>query len=460
MEDYFYKFLSLYNNLPISIKRILGKLYNLLPRSFRYGNFYKLYTKRLHSFNSAKNIQKINSEQNKILFSQVNRAINSVRYYQKYPECLSTETFQKYPIIDKKIITTNFSDFLNPYYTNKRLKTNTGGSSGNPMELYLEQNVSRSKEKAHFDWYWGQYGYKPNDKILMIRGMPLKDNRNFEYNTIDNLLTVSCYNINEKNISYILSKINQFKPKFIHAYPSSLKIITKLLEPYLERIEFKIQAIFLGSEHLLENDRFYFNNFYQSQAVNWYGHSERLIHGGNCPFSNDFHFYPAYGYIELLDEKNMPINELNKIGKIVATGFDNNAMPFIRYDTGDLGELSSNVKCQCGFTGLSLRKIYGRGQEYILLSDATRVSVTAFIFGQHLEAFKNIIEMQVVQKEIGKIEINIIKSSTFTLDDENSLIDTLLNSVDYKLCIVLKEVKLIPKTHRGKNIFFISHIKN
>ncbi len=458
MEDYLYKLLSTYNSLPIPIKKFFGKIYNKIPRTIRYGNFYSLYNRRIQDFNSQNDYQEIIKMQNRILFEQVNDAIKSVKFYKKYEECLSLDVFHKYPIIDKKTIVSHFSDFLNPLYSNKRIKTNTGGSSGNPMEFFLQQNVSRAKEKAHFDWYWSQFGYKPNDKMLMIRGMPLNSNRSFEYNSIDNLLVISCYNINENNIKEMLKHINKFKPIFIHAYPSSLKIITILLEPYRVKFDFNIKAIFLGSEHLTDADRHYFTTFYQAKVVNWYGHSERLIHGGNCPFSDDFHFYPSYGYVELLDEDNHPIHETNTIGKIVATGFDNNAMPLIRYDTGDLGELSNKTKCQCGFTGLNLRKINGRGQDYIVLSDRTKVSLTAFIFGQHLEAFKHIIEMQVVQKIIGEIEINIVKSSTFTKYHEKSLRNTLLKSINYNLEIKLNEVLNIPKTHRGKNIFFVSNI--
>jgi phenylacetate-coenzyme A ligase PaaK-like adenylate-forming protein len=151
MEDYLYKFLSVYRNLPYSLRKNSGKVYNLLPRTFRYGKFYNIYLKRLNNFNSQDDIKKIIAKQNKILFDQVNKAIRSVKYYQEYPQCLSLDIFRSYPIINKEIIRSHLSDFLNPYYSNKRIKSNTGGSSGNPLEFFLEKNVSRPKEKDHFD---------------------------------------------------------------------------------------------------------------------------------------------------------------------------------------------------------------------------------------------------------------------------------------------------------------------
>jgi phenylacetate-CoA ligase len=134
-------------------------------------------------------------------------------------------------------------------------------------------------------------------------------------------------------------------------------------------------------------------------------------------------------------------------------------MPFVRYDTGDLGILSSDMECKCGFKGISLSKIAGRDHDIIVLSDGTKVSLTAFIFGQHLEAFKRIREMQVIQHKIGEIELRIVKNHDFTLQDEENTKRTLLNSVNNKIIITFSYIDSVPKTPRGKNIFFVSNIK-
>jgi phenylacetate-CoA ligase len=458
MEDFLYRFLSFYFRLPQPLKQLIGIGYNWLPRKIRYGSFYLTYSTRLKYFNNLSNIQDVLMEQWKLLHHQINKTIVAVPYYKEYKRINTIDEFRTYSIINKKTIIKSFPEFLHPELKSKRLLSNTGGSSGTPLEFFIEKNISRAKEKAHFDWFWGQFSYKPNEKLLMVRGLPIKDNRLFEYNTIDNILNVSCYSINESNISLILKKINQFKPHFIHAYPSSLKVITNLLENHNNSLNINIKAIFLGSEQLGKNDREYFEQFYKSKVVNWYGHSEQLIHGGNCPYSNDFHFYPAYGYMELLDENNALITQPGIEGRIVATGFDNMVMPFIRYDTGDLGILAGYTKCKCGFRGTSLSKIIGRDQDIIILSDLTKVSLTAFIFGQHLDVFHKIREIQVIQNHVGEIELNLVKNSNYTKIDEALLIKTLTNSVNNKILIYINYVETVSKTPRGKNIFFISNI--
>jgi phenylacetate-CoA ligase len=459
MEDFLYKFLFFYNLLPQSVKQSIGKVYSFIPKKLKYGHFYPIYRKRIDFFNNLGNIQAIENEQNKLLMDQVNRSIDLIPYYHSYDKIKTLEQFQHLPVIDKNLILKRHTEFINPVLTKKRIKANTGGGSGNPMDFFIEKGISRPKEKAHFDWYWSQYGYNSNDKVLMIRGMPLPNNRLFEYRAIDNVLNVSCYTIHENNIAQVAERINTFKPLFIHAYPSSLKVVVSLLENVKNRIDISIKAIFLGSEHLSGIDRDYFEKFFNTRVANWYGHSERLIHGGNCPYSNEYHFYPSYGYLELLDDENNIITHPGNEGRIVATGFDNKIMPFIRYDTGDLGVLSGMTACKCGFKGISLERIVGRGHDIIVLSDGTRVSLTAFIFGQHLEAFKRIREMQVFQDTIGEIELRIVRNAAFTQKDEESTKRTLMKSVNHKINIRFNYVDSLEKTSRGKNIFFVSRLK-
>ncbi len=459
MEDSLYRFLRLFLKLPRPLKRILDGLYSKVPDKIKYGSFYFKYDKRIRYFNSL-NREEIRKEQSALLYRQINNAINNIPFYKKYGPYTTKTDLLKFPVINKGMVIDSYDMFVNSDHKDLRIKANTGGSSGTPLSFYLEKNVSRPKEKAHFNWFWGQFGYKPNDPILMIRGKPLSENRMYEYSAINNILNVSCYNINHNNISLVVNEIRKHKPLFIHAYPSSLKILTVLMDNHHSKVDFNLKAIFLGSENLPDDDRLYFEQFYHTTVKNWYGHTERLIHGGNCPFSNEYHFYPFYGYIELLDENNEPIEKPGVEGRIVATGFDNSIMPFIRYDTDDIGVLSELSECPCGFKGTSLKRIVGRSQNSIILSDNTQISLTAFIFGQHLQAFKKIVEIQIVQEVPGELEIRIIKSLSFRARDEQSFISTLLSSVDNKLLIKLNYVTEIPKTTSGKSIFFISKLNH
>ena len=197
----------------------------------------------------------------------VNEAIKNIEFYKDYKNIESIKDFSNLPVVTKDIISKNRALFVNTRKRKSLLKANTGGSSGEPFTFYIHKGKTRSKERAHFDWYWSKYGYKNGKRVLMIRGRALRNNADLEYCAIDNKLIINCNNINKNAIENIYNKIIKFKPDFIHAYPSALLIFTKACRAYLKirTFESDIKAIFLGSEALSTFDINNFKKFYNSK---------------------------------------------------------------------------------------------------------------------------------------------------------------------------------------------------
>jgi len=442
LEDKLYGFLKIYKPLPYFLKYFIGYMYRLLPNRIKFGEFYFEYLNRI--------IHLDKSTAHNLLKEQLTFVKNNITHYKGS----DYNGICDFPIIDKNLIIKNRQNFVSSSNQNK-IKANTGGSSGTPFEFYLEKGVSRPKEKAHFDWYWKQFGYKKNSKILVVRGEALANNKLYEFQSIENKLAISCYLINKDNIFDVIDVINKFQPKFIHAYPSSLKNLINNIEQSNKILNINIKAVFLGSEGMFQGDKEKIGNYFNAKISHWYGHSERLIHAGNCLYSDEFHIFNFYGYAELVDYNGKIINSPNVKGKIIATGFDNRVMPLVRYDTGDEAEYSEKIKCKCGFKGKSFKIIHGRQQDYIYLNDGTKVSLTAFIFGQHFEEFNNINELQIIQKIKGVILIKIVLNRSIS---NQEFINKLKNSVEGKLIVTLQIVLEITKTKRGKHMFLIQKV--
>lgn len=459
MEDFLYPLLTIYYKSPLWVKNFVGFVYRSIPNRIRYGNFYKIYSLRIKRFQKLKG-EALKEAHHKLLIDIVNYAIQNIKFYNKYTQISSVEEIQNLPIVSKNLIDQNKSDFVNPKKKHLMLKANTGGSSGTPFSFYIHKGKTRPKEKAHFDWYWSQYGYKTGVRILMIRGKSLRNNALYEYNSLDNKLIINSNSINKDTIGEIHKKILKFKPKFIHAYPSALSILTKVYKEYTggNPISIKIKAIFLGSEGLTVNDYTNFEEFFNAKVVNWYGHSECLVHANRNSKEGDFKFYPFYGFVELLDENDKIINKPNKIGRLIATGFDNEVMPLIRYDTGDLGELSECDELLSP-TYVCLKHIEGRTKNFIYLLDGTTISLTSLIFGQHYKQFDYIKELQITQYKKGEILLSIVPIKIFTENEIDQLRNAILRTVKKNtLTINIETVNQTKKTPRGKHIFLIQHI--
>ncbi len=445
---------KVYKDVPLPLRNGLGKLYNYMPYSIRYGKFYKEYLHRINAFFG--NFRSAEEMSQELLFDGINQSVADVPGYKDYPRVKTRADFKKLPIISKSDIVSNPEGYLNPGLKSMGLPSNTGGSTGTPMAFYVQKGITRPKEKAHFNWYWGLYGYRPGAKILMVRGNPLAKNKIFEVQQPGNILSVSCYSLNESNVNQIIRAINQFKPEYIHAYPSAIKIMISYLGDSIENIDCDIKCAFLGSERITPDDKKMIGDFFSTTVVSWYGHSECIIHGGYYPGADEYFFFPFYGFAELVDENGNEVLVPGEEGRIIGTSFDNEVFPFIRYDTGDRGILSGNRTTPDGLPALVLKSITGRGNDYIYLSDGTKVSLTALIYGQHLPQFACIREMQLQQEQRGKLLVRIrpIDNQINFLSGLDSL---LLNAVDNKLKIEYEIVAEIPKTERGKHKFLIQN---
>jgi len=459
MEDFFYRWKASYCHFPLTLRNSIGRSVRLLPNCLRYGPFYTTYTQRIRKFLLVEDRTSIQALQLEMLKSTVNWAIYHVPFYKGMKPIQDFSDLVKFPIINKKDYQENLNSFIASVLCNRILPANTGGSSGDRMDFFLHKGRTRPKEKAHFDWYWGMFGYSHSSNVCILRGKPLQKRRLFERQTLNNSLNISCHDITESNIHLVTDTIKKFHPEYIIAYPSALMVFTKLLGD-ISTIgsDIRIKAIFLGSEVLSEQDRILLEQFYHTRVVSWYGHSECVLNGGYIPEYNRYYFFPFYGYAELVDEYGKEITEPGKIGRIIGTSFDNFVMPFIRYDTGDLGVLSSQEDCRACYGSFVLRRIDGRARDIVFLSDGNTISITSFFFAQRLQQLRKIRELQLEQQAAGYLLMRIVKRPEFCKEDEQEIVGRLVRSVSGRLDISVVYVNHIPKTQRGKHIFFIQKI--
>lgn len=126
-----------------------------------------------------------------------------------------------------------------------------------------------------------------------------------------------------------------------------------------------------------------------------------------------------------------------ELGEIIATGFNNFAMPFIRYRTMDLA-IPSYSKCECGRNYSLLRKIEGRLQELIITKTGRLISMTAI--NMHSDVFDNIQQFQFYQDKKGEVIFNIVRKTTYSDRDteyiRKELYNKLGDDVNLGICFV------------------------
>lgn len=89
--------------------------------------------------------------------------------------------------------------------------------------------------------------------------------------------------------------------------------------------------------------------------------------GMDCKAHNGIHVWEDHYIVEILDpDSEEPVAD-GKQGELVITSLTREALPVIRFRTGDLTSVLSRDKCACGRTHLRLNPITGRGDDMLII---------------------------------------------------------------------------------------------
>lgn len=365
---------------------------------------------------------------------------------------------KKIPYLTKKIIQDNLKALVSTAYSRSQISyITTGGSTGIPMGLYIDKSSASAIEYAFMYRQWERVGFNVHkiNKSAILRGnLPFKG----VYEKIGNNLILSSYQLTDKNMIEYVKLLEKFNPDFIQAYPSSINILSDfILDNNLKVRLNNLKAILCGSENIYDFQREKIELAFNVRVYSWYGHTEECCLAGECEKSNNYHVFSEYGYTELINKNGQDVTGEDEIGEIVATGFNNYVMPFIRYKTMDLA-INTNQVCSCGRNYKLIKKIHGREQEQIITKDKSKIAMTSIIFSQHFNAFGKIKMMQLVQNEMGKVLVKIIEKEKLNKADLSEISDKMRKAAYNSIDVEIKIVDNIERTKSGKYKFLIQNV--
>ncbi|MDA4127873.1 MAG: hypothetical protein OK422_00175 [Thaumarchaeota archaeon] len=113
------------------------------------------------------------------------------------------------------------------------------------------------------------------------------------------------------------------------------------------------------------------HELFRTEIFVHYGTAELGGVGFECPEHSGFHIISDFFICEVLRDGEAA--SPGETGELVFTSLENEAMPLIRYDIGDVAVPEQDARCGCGSSFPRLRTIYGRRSEGLLLPDGTRI---------------------------------------------------------------------------------------
>lgn len=372
------------------------------------------------------------------------------------------KNLERFPIIEKGIIKRDITKFkANNILEKNMYYVATGGSSGNPFEFYLD-NSTFGKEWAFVVISWNRVGFTPGDKVVSFRGVEFKNASKCIYwqdNPIYNMLEMSPFHMSEGNLQRYVGKIKEFKPRYIHGYPSAISILAKyVIAKGIENFP-HIEAVLAVSENIYPQQKEIIEKAFNTRVFSFYGQSERVIMAPECEYDTRYHSFPEYGITEIVDKDGNAVGE-GEGGELVGTGFISHGMPFIRYRVGDYAVLGGS-NCKCGRNHIMLEDLMGQCSKEMMVvgKSGALFAIHALYFTIHSDVFRNVYCVQFHQKRAGEIILNVVPQSGFSEGDRKRISGAIYRRVGDDLQLFIEEVDNIELTPRGKSKLIIQDLK-
>lgn len=364
----------------------------------------------------------------KIELSQDN-AINDLIAYVKnhspyYKEILGdvrdVKDFTKIPFLTKQLLIKEFNNICTPKAKGASLKT-TGGSTGEPVKIYKDSDaLARERAATWRSYQWAKIGI--GDKQARFWGVPHNAKNALKAKVIDfisNRKRVSAFNLTKESLDEYYQTMEKFKPSYLYGYVSVIRRFSEHIREYdLPKIE-SVRSIITTSEVLTDGDRKIIENVWKIKIFNEYGCGEVGSIAHECEHGS-MHIVADNMLIEIIGEDGNPA----ETGEVVVTDFFNYATPMIRYRVGDFATLSKDP-CPCGRTLPILKGIHGRAYDIIKTPSGKSVHPEAliYIFEELQQQHHAFSQFQIIQRELGKLDIFIIPNENW-----NSIMESLITS--------------------------------
>lgn len=410
-------------------------------------------------------------DKDKLLELQFNRlkelllfAGESSPYYQNIfskigfdPESIrSISDLAKLPVLTKQIIKDN-SEEIKPINGNRLVRSNTGGSSGEPLTFFL--GMERISHDIGAKWratkWWG---VDIGDVEIVIWGSPIEllaqDKIRQLRDGIFRSHLFPAFEMSEVRLIEFIELVKKKRPAMLFGYPSALAYIASYArQQNINLAKYGVKVAFVTSERLYDWQRELIQEVFGCPVANGYGGRDAGFIAHECP-NKSMHITAEDIVVEILDENNQPVG-MGECGEIVITHLASKDYPFIRYKTGDVGALDTR-QCECGRSLPVLKSIEGRDTDFIVKPDGTVMHGLALIY--ILREVNGIKQFKITQESINHFYIEIIPDSDFLDDSRLVILNGFRNRLGNDITVNIELVEEIGAERSGKFRYVVSKV--
>ena len=450
--------MELYWRLPVRLQEAALSLYARRLEKVYYGAGYEEYKQWLMGWKRW-SLSYVEEWKSQHLQKIINIAGQRVPYYRKSWKELDWESIRAetdlniLPLLEKQSIRQNEKAFIADNQNFKSLwLQETSGTTGTSLKIYWPMSMVPK--------WWAIYevmvryvaGVTQEIPRAMMGGRPVVPGSTnqppyWRFNRQWKQLYLSSYHISKRTAPEYIAALRKYGSKWLIGYGSA---IAALAESALEAgiNPHPLRSVIVSGDTLLQGMRHSIEKFFQCKCFDTYGQSEGVSMSMECIYGQN-HIIPFVGIVEILQENGAPCRP-GEVGEIVATGLLNEAMPLIRYRTGDYAAWSNERSCQCGNKNPMITNLEGRVDDYLMTTDGRKI-------GRLSTAIKRsptIHSAQIVQDRPGHAFLLVRPGDNYRTLHANAVCDDIMERVG-KFELEVVEVSEIPKTPQGKTVLVV-----
>jgi hypothetical protein len=216
----------------------------------------------------------------------------------------------------------------------------TSGSSGRPFEFYRDRSLEPI-DAAIFDRAWNMIGRRNEPVLRLVSGEPKWK----FYDALRNVFPMNYRTVDDSYVDWVV----RHRPYIIHGVAGAIHDLVERVWAAGQGDALRQTALVLMSEDTQSHRRDLQGRV--GRIFMGYGNSEVRTVASECRFGT-LHVNMETAVAETVD------------GRLYVTNLFSKTMPFVRYTTGDRGEVVPHGRCPCGVESDVIEGLVGKAIDY------------------------------------------------------------------------------------------------
>lgn len=371
-------------------------------------------------------------------------------------EVRTADDFRRIPPLTKALVQEHGEDLLARNYRGARLlSAASGGSTGQPTRLLIDSE----RKAAEVGNTWGYHdwiGWRPGDPLVRLWGsLDAPTLKRRLYRTLArvgvNELRLNVHQMDAAAMERFADAMSRFRPLLFVGYTNALYAVATYLNER-GRSLFGALGVVTTAEMLYPHQRTAIEQAFGCKVFNRYASQEIGQLAGECAHGT-LHLNHQNVFMEFEGPAGPAM--AGRPGETIVTDLHNYAMPFIRYQIGDLG-VPAGRRCACGRSMPVLADVKGRVSDVIVTPRGRHIfadDIAEIFYPIH-----GIAQFQVVQERPDAITVKIVKKPDVHPTVDAYVRTRLQEAVGGELHVTLSVVTHIPVLPSGKHRICISRV--